>query len=172
MIYKVLNYYRKRFWNPEKYARFIGVKIGTGCKIATLNFGSEPYLITIGNNVQITSDVKFSTHGAAWVFRKKYPNFDVFGKITVGDNVYIGNNVMIMPGVSIGNNVIIGAGAIVTKSVPDNLIIGGNPAKIIGNIDDLEQKLLPFNVDSKKMNSKEKKLFLLSLPDERFIKKE
>lgn len=85
------------------------MKIGKGCAIGTIKFGSEPYLIEIGDYVQVTTDVSFSTHGGGWVFRRKHPKFDFFGKITIGNNVYIGNRAMIMPGVTIGNNVIIGA---------------------------------------------------------------
>lgn len=59
-----------------------------------------------------------------------------FGKpISIGNNVWIGGNAVICPGVSIGDNVVIGAGAVVTKSFPDDVFIGGNPAKIIKEID-------------------------------------
>lgn len=171
MIGRLQNLYKKIFWSDEKFARSIGVSIGSGCSIATRNFGSEPYLITIGNHVQITNDVKFATHGASWVLRDKYPNFDCFGKITVGNNVYIGNCVLIMPGVTIGNNVIVGAGAVVTKSIPDHSIVAGNPAKIISTIADYEAKMTAYNLDTKKMNYQEKKDYLLSLNDDKFIKK-
>lgn len=171
MINKFLNLYRRKFWKSEKYARFIGVKIGEKCDIQDVNFGSEPYLIEIGNHVQITSGTKIFTHGAAWILRKKYPKVDFFGKVKIGNNVYIGNNALIMAGVTIGNNVIVAAGAVVTKSVPDNVIVGGNPAKILGNIEDFENKMLYFNVNSKGMGYEEKKKFLLSLTDDKFIKK-
>ena len=60
---------RKVFWeivgliNKEKYARHLGVNIGKNCLIATTHFSSEPYLITIGNNVQVTDSVHFHPHG-------------------------------------------------------------------------------------------------------------
>ena len=116
MISKIINFYRRKFWTPEKIARHIGVKIGHSSDIQIKSFGSEPYLIEIGNHVQITSGTKFFTHGAAWVLRDKYPEIDFFGKIKIGDNVYIGNDSLILPGVAIGSNVIIAAGSVVTKS--------------------------------------------------------
>lgn len=132
--------YRKLFWGPEKYARHQGVKIGKDCQIQRVSFGTEPYLIEIGNHVQITGGTKFFTHGAAWVLREKYPKIDFFGKIKIGNNVYIGNNALILAGVTVGSNVIIAAGAVVTKSVSDGCIVGGNPAKVIGKVSDFEKK--------------------------------
>lgn len=96
------NIYWRFIASPEKYAKHIGVVIGKNCLIETRNWSSEPYLITIGNNVQITMNVFFHTHGGAHVARQKYPYFDCFGKIVVEDNVYIGANSQIMPGVTIG----------------------------------------------------------------------
>jgi|SRR5690554_2006623 len=172
MLKKLKLLYHWVFLSPEEHARKIGVKIGKGCRIATRGFGSEPYLIEIGDKVQITSGVKFFNHGGGWVFREEIPGFDTFGKIKIGDNVYIGNNCLILPGVIIGNNIIVAAGAVVTKSfVKDGVIIGGNPAKIIGNINDLKEKLKPYNLNTKGLSSREKKAFLLNQPDSLFIKK-
>ncbi|GEC77417.1 acyltransferase [Flavobacterium aquatile] len=171
LINLIFRLYRLNFWSCEKHARYLGVKIGKGCDIQTLNFSSEPYLIEIGDNVQITSDVKFFCHGAAWVFRKKYPKMDYFGKIKVGNNVYIGNNALIMPGVIIEDNVIIAAGAVVTKSVKSGTIVGGNPAKIIGDLDSLNEKMLKYNVNTKGLKPEEKKKTLLKLDESKFISK-
>lgn len=55
-------------------------------------------------------------------------------KVTIGDNVWIGGSVTILPGVTIGNNVVIGAGSVVTKSFPDNVLVAGNPARVIRGI--------------------------------------
>ena len=171
VVSKLRNIYRKYFWSPVDYARSLGVKIGEGCSIDIKYFGSEPYLIEIGNEVQITNGVRFFNHGGSWIFRKKYPDFDYFGKIKIGNNVYIGNCAFILPGVSIGNNVIVGAASIVTKSVPDNAIVGGNPAKIIGNVEELESRILMYDLSCKKMNAADKKVFLESLGDDKFIRK-
>ncbi len=166
---KILHIYRRLFWSQERYARFIGVSIGSRCNIQNVNFGSEPYLIEIGNHVQVTSGTKFFTHGAAWVFRDKYPDIDFFGKIKVGDNVYIGNNALILAGVTIGSNVIVAAGSVVTKSVPDFKIVGGNPARVIGDVDTFEKEYAVYNVKTKGMSYEEKKRKLLSLTNDEFI---
>ncbi|MVX37328.1 acyltransferase, partial [Myroides sp. LoEW2-1] len=137
MINRILNWYRKRFWSCNKYAQYLGVKVGKNSLLSTKYFGSEPYLIEIGDDVRVTADVKFFCHGAARVFRKENPNFDFFGKIKIGDNVYIGNNALLMPGITIGNNVIVAAGSVITKSVPNDSIVGGNPAKVIGSVKEL-----------------------------------
>lgn len=171
MISRLFKFYRKNFWSPARYAHYLGVNIGNRCVIGTKYFGSEPYLITIGNHVQITKDVRFFTHGGGWVFRDKYPLLDTFGKITIGNNVYIGSCALIMPGVKIGNNVIVGAGAVVTRSVEPNSIVAGNPARIIGDIEELEQNMAIFNLESKEMDNQTKKDYLLSLAEEKFIQK-
>jgi acetyltransferase-like isoleucine patch superfamily enzyme len=160
------------FLSPEKYLRRKGVIIGKGCDIQTRDFGSEPYLIEIGDRVQITSGVKLFTHGGGWIFRKEYPDFDTFGKIKIGNNVYIGNNAMIMPGVTIADDCIIGAGSIVTKSFLDHgIIIAGVPAIKVGKVEDLKERLIPFNLKTKGLSYTAKKKFLLSQPDSAFLKK-
>ncbi|MDD3003616.1 acyltransferase [Flavobacterium sp.] len=175
MIKRILKYikrqYKIKIMNPSDYARSLGVKVGSNCDIAISYFGTEPYLIEIGNHVQITNDVRFFTHGGSWVFREKYPNFDYFGKIVIGNNVYIGNCAIILPGVKIGDNVIIGASAVVTKSIPNNSIVGGNPAKIIGNVNELLDRILFYNLDCKMKSDEEKRTILLNTEDEYFIKK-
>tara|TARA_R110002050_G_scaffold300443_1_gene469815 strand:- start:1459 stop:1974 length:516 start_codon:yes stop_codon:yes gene_type:complete len=169
MFSKILGVYRRLFWSAEKYGRYLGVSIGEKCSIATKYFGSEPYLVKIGNHVQITNGVKFFTHGGGWVFRKDIPDFDTFGKIEIKDNVYIGNNVLIMPGVTINSNVIIAAGSVVTRSIPEGKIIGGNPAKEIGEVSNLRERLLPINTKTKGLNYENKKRILLKLDSEKFI---
>ena len=78
-----------------------------------------------------------------WVLRnmKKLENADYFGKIKIGNNVHIGMNVIVMPGVTIGDNVVIGCGAIVTKNIPSNSVAVGVPAKVIESIDEYYEKV-------------------------------
>ena len=171
MIQKLLKYYRKNFWRPEKYARYIGVRIGKDCLISTKNFSTEPYLVEIGDYCRIASGVTFFTHGGLWSQRKKHKNLDYFGKIRIGNYTYIGEGAKIMPGVVLGNDVIVGAGSIVTKSVPDGMIVAGNPARIVGETENFVNKIKQYNVESKGMNYQEKKRYLLSLSQDKFIKK-
>ncbi|WP_435415573.1 acyltransferase [Polaribacter aestuariivivens] len=171
MIKRFKEIYKRFFWSFEKRARFNGVKIGKKCNIQDVSFGSEPYLVEIGDHVQITNGTKIFTHGAAWVFREKNPKMDFFGKVTIKNNIYIGNNSLIMPGVTINDNVIVAAGSVVTKSVPSNSIIGGNPAKILGNVQDFEIKMHKFDLQCKNLNSIEKRKFLMSTDNDMFIEK-
>lgn len=166
---------KRIYWNflasPEKYARHIGVSIGENCLISTKNFGTEPYLIKIGNNVQITHGVSIHCHGGGNVIRKFVPDFDAFGKVIIEDWVYIGAFSQIMPGVTIGEGALIAAGSIVTKSVPPRTIVGGNPAKIIGTVDDYIKRNLRYNTHTKGLSHTKKRQVLSSLDDDSFIKK-
>lgn len=103
--------------------------------------------------------------------RDRYRNFDCFGKVTIGDRVYIGTNALIMPGVSIGNRVLIAAGSVVTKSIPDNCVVGGNPAKFLHSVDDYIESNKEYNLDSKHLSSAKKRELLMNLTEDSFIKK-
>jgi len=115
-----------------KYLRRHGMKIGNDCHVNTMSFSTEPYLIEIGNHVAIAAGTDFITHdGAIWCFREELTNADIFGKIKIGNNVFIGNNCTILPNTIVGDNCIIGAGSIVRGQFPDNSVIMGNPAKTV-----------------------------------------
>lgn len=75
------------------------------------------------------------------MFRDIIPDLEITKPIVVGNNVYIGNNVIILPGVTIGNNVIIGAGAVITKNIPDNSVAVGVPARVIKTADEYFKKI-------------------------------
>jgi acetyltransferase-like isoleucine patch superfamily enzyme len=124
-----------------KYWRKQGMKIGQNCYINNVKFSTEPYLIEIGNHVAIAAGTDFITHdGAIWCFREELKNADVFGKIRIGNNVFIGNNCTVLLNTTVGDNCVIGAGSIVRGQFPDNSVIVGNPAKVVLNIS--MQKLL------------------------------
>ncbi len=141
-----------------------GLTIG-GCEILNdWDFGSEPYLVTIGNNVRITSGVKITTHdGGVWVLRHKYPELkdvDKFGRVRIGDNCHIGMGAIIMPGVTIGKDCIVGAGAIVTRDIPDGSIAVGVPARVVSTIEEYREKHGHELVDTKHMGREEKRRFV------------
>lgn len=115
-----------------KYLRKQGMKIGEGCRLDTMSFSSEPYLIEIGNHVAVAAGTEIITHdGAIWCFRDEIEYADIFGKIKIGNNVFIGNNCTILPNTIIGDNCIIGAGSVVRGKFTENSVIVGNPAKIV-----------------------------------------
>lgn len=170
-IKKISLFYHRYCCSKEQYARYLGVNIGNNCRIAIRNWSSEPYLVTIGNNVAITKGVSINTHGGGRVVRKVIPDFDCFGKVTIEDWAYIGSGSIILPGVTIGEGALVAAGSVVTKSVRPHMVVGGNPAKEICSVDEFIKRNEIFNVHSKNMSMDEKKIYLLSLPDEKFIKK-
>jgi acetyltransferase-like isoleucine patch superfamily enzyme len=171
LIRRISHFYWNNIASPEKQARHLGVTIGKNCLISTRNWPLEGYLITIGNNVQITPSVSIHTHGGAQAIRQFYPDFDVFGKVVIEDWAYIGAYSQIMPGVTIGEGALVAGGSIVTKSVAPHTVVGGNPAKYICTTEEFYERNRQYNVNTKNLSQEEKKKKLLSLPDDMFIKK-
>lgn len=126
--------------DPVGFARGLGVRVGEGCELLGTNlgtWGTEPYLISIGDHCLITAGVRFITHdGAIWVFRREHPKIGRFGPIRVGNNVYIGTDAVLLPGIVVGDDSVIAAGAIVNRDVPPRSIVAGVPARAISTIDD------------------------------------
>lgn len=164
-------FYWRYVATPEKYARHIGVTIGKNCFISTREWSNEPYLVSIGNNVQVTRGVSVHTHGGGNSIRKEHPDFDVFGKVVIEDWAYIGAFSQIMPGVTIGEGALVAAGSVVTKSVAAHTVVGGNPARLICTTEEYYERNKQYNVGTKGKGHEEKKKLLLSLPEDRFIKK-
>ena len=129
---------------PLKYAKKVGVNFPDGELhiYGRVGWSTEPWIITLGKNVHITDGVRFITHdGGALLFRDQIPDLEITKPIVVGNDVYIGNCAIILPGVTIGNRVVIGAGAIVTKDVPDNSVVGGVPARVLKTTDAYLEKM-------------------------------
>ena len=103
---------------------------------------TRPCLISIGNDVDINVDFTILTH--AWcthVFRNLFHDFlNSSGKVSIGNNVYIAKNVMILQGVTIGDNCIIGAGSVVNKSIPSNSVAVGVPCRVVNTIENYYNK--------------------------------
>lgn len=136
-----------------KYARKMGVSIGNGCRIYISSWGSEPFLITIGDRVTITSGVRIITHdGSTWLIRdQNNDRYQKYAPVVIGSDVFIGINTIIMPGVTIGSNVVIGAGSVVTKDIPSNSVAVGNPAKVISDFNTLKNKIEKTCVNDKEI---------------------
>ncbi len=162
---KIINNIQKKIMGEVKYAKHLGVKVGENCSFyQNIIWGSEPYLISVGDNVRITSNVTFITHdGGVHVLRnyRNMKNIDKFGRIIIGDNVHIGIGCIIMPNVKIGNNCIIGCGSIVTKDIPDNSVAVGVPAKVIETIEEYFEKNKNNFDNTKGMTNKQKKEYLI-----------
>lgn len=118
---------------------------GEHCYLQPWNFGTEPHMISFGNNVHVASGVTFINHDVSvFMLRHMEPETEFkarTGEITIGNNVFIGSNSVLLYGVHIGNNVVIGAGSIVTKDIPDGVVAVGVPCKSIGSFDDWKEKM-------------------------------
>lgn len=117
---------------PDERAEYLRGKVyhmGKNVKIYTTAIGTEPYLISIHDNVNVASSVAFITHDVSCYNITRYLNYDGIldkvGAIELWDNCMIGAHAILMPGCSVGKNSIIAAGSIVTKHVPDNEVWGG-----------------------------------------------
>lgn len=138
--------------SSEKYVQYLrnkGVDIGENVHFYspqhTFVDPTAPWLISIGDNVNITHGVIIITHDYSWSVIKKHP--DTKGRILgaqspvfIGNNVFIGMNAIITRGVTIGDNVIIGAGSIVTKDCESDSVYAGNPAKRIMSLSEFVKK--------------------------------
>lgn len=129
IIKRIKRFLRGGGYTPDEL-RDYGIKVGENCVIWTRDIDiNHGFLITIGNNVTI-SNAKILAHDGS---TKRALGYSRVGRVTIGDNVFVGAGAIILPGVNIGNNVIIGAGAVIAKDIPQDSVVVGNPAKIIGS---------------------------------------
>lgn len=145
-----LNYYKSK-----------GVKFGKNMRAFSSLLSSEPYLIEFGNNVTVSGKVSFITHDNS-VIKFIENKTDVFGRIKVGNNCFIGYGTIVLPGIELGDNTIVAAGSVVTKSFKEgNLVIGGNPAKVICSVDEYTDKIKDKALNTKGMSYTDKKNYLI-----------
>lgn len=135
-------YSRAEYLKKKNYFK----SIGDHCYLQPFNFGTEPELISFGNNVHVASGVTFINHdiiNKMLHYMEPESKFHArTGEISIGDNVFIGAKSTILYNVKIGNNVIIGAGSVVTKDIPDGVVAAGIPCKPIGSFDNFMDKML------------------------------
>ena len=150
--------------DPMKFLKKEGATIGLNCRWMSSFICSEPYLLSIGNHVSIGYGVQLITHeGATWVLRELEQNdaLEKFAPIIIGNNVFLGNNSIIFPGVKIGDNVIVGTGSLVTKSIPENSVVVGSPARVLKSIDEFSNDTLKQCISSRGLNEMERIDFIL-----------
>lgn len=124
-------------YNSIEYLRSRGVVIGEDVNLinTTIDF-SHGFLVSIGNKVTLTG-VTVLAHDAS----TQIPlGLTKVGKVTIGNEVYVGHGTIILPNVRIGNRVVVGAGSVVTRDIPDNSVAAGNPARVIGSYDAFLEK--------------------------------
>lgn len=140
LLYRVLlklGLKKRTDYNSIEYLRSRGVRIGENVNLINTNIDwSHGFLVSIGNRVTLTG-VKILAHDGS----TQIPfGVSKVGKVTIGDEVFVGHGTIILPNVSIGNRVVVGAGSVVTRDIPDNSVAAGNPAKVIGTYDDFIKK--------------------------------
>ena len=153
---------KRLLWGNYKLAVKEGMRVGKGVTVmGGVNFGSEPYLITIDDDVRISGNVTFVTHdGGTWAFRDQpeYADVIAYGRIHVGARTFIGCNSTILPGVTIGKRCVIGAGSVVTKDIPDGCVVAGVPARVIMPTEAYAQKkkeqMQPYDVEAYRIDKK------------------
>ena len=134
--YKKAEYLRKKKYFKAQ---------GEHCYLQPYNFGTEPNMISLGNNVHIASQVMFVNHDiTALMFQymdQKHSYAARRGEIKIGNNVFIGARSTVLYDVVIGDNVIIGAGSLVNKDIPSGSVAAGVPCKVIGKFDEYQERM-------------------------------
>ena len=133
MIKKIL----KKLYNIGKVNTSLEYKIGKKKFHNSLVDSLIPQFVEIGENFVSGPGSIILAHDASLYFHNGCYRVE---RTIIGDNVFLGANAVVLPGVKIGNQVIIGAGAVVTKNVEDNMVVAGNPAKIISSVDEYINK--------------------------------
>ena len=139
----------KRFCNPggDEWAAWLKRHggfhaIGEHCSIQVNAIITDPAYTRLGNNVRLTGCTLFGHDGSVNMLNRAYGlKLDRVGKIDIRDNVFVGHGAILLPGVTIGPNAIVAAGSVVNRDVPPGTIVAGAPARVVGNIDRLVERL-------------------------------
>jgi acetyltransferase-like isoleucine patch superfamily enzyme len=132
---------------PEEYAEFLRRRggffhIGENCWIMRTANITDPAYVRLGNNVMLSACTLLGHEGSIHMLQQAYGVvLDKVGKVDIGDNVFIGHQAIVLPGVTIGSNVIVGAGSVVTRDISDGDIVVGVPARVVGRTDEYVERL-------------------------------
>lgn len=118
-----------------------GMKVGANCHLYSISSidGNWPWLISIGDNVTVSSNVTILAHDAS---SNVVSCGTKLGRVTIGNNVFIGTGSIVLCNTRIGDNVVVGAGSLVTGDIPSNTVVAGRPAKPICSIEEYREKML------------------------------
>ncbi|MBQ4153928.1 MAG: acyltransferase [Clostridia bacterium] len=167
VLQKVYNMFLLRTNNQRvKFARNAGAKIGDNVTLPNVDMlGTEPCLVEIGDNVYFSGNqTQIITHdgGISWTYRMGIApqKYDIFGKVKIGNNCFIGVRSIILKGVTIGDNCVIGAGSVVTKDIPAGSVACGVPAKVISTCVEYYEKNKGNFDDTIGWNTYKKRIYL------------
>lgn len=137
---------------PVYASRALGCTVGEGCRILSKIVTTEPWLVTVGDRVTISSNVTLVTHdGSGWLVSDERGRRFRYAPVTIGSDVFVGTGAIIMPGVKIGDRCVIGAGSVVTKSVPDGVVVAGNPARPVSTWEDFTARVATWPTEADKV---------------------
>lgn len=156
MIYKILNKISTTI-QDVRHSIYLKVCINNGLRLGknvvvrnNVSFGSEPFLVEIGDETRIASGVTFITHSGTTNNIRKLEGYEEvrnFGRIKVGKNCAIGSNSIILQDIKIGDNCVLGANSVLSESMPEHTVYAGNPAKYVCEIEDYADVLKKTTVD-------------------------
>lgn len=167
MFKRLIKIYVKHINPTSKLIKYIGVKVGERCRFSkNICFGSEPYLVSIGDDFFCSTNVNFITHdGSISVIRKSLldgKRFDLISPIKVGNNVFLGFDTTVLRGSIIGDNIIVGAKSLVMGKLESNCVYAGIPVKRICSIEELFLKNKSQLIEITDNYTENKELFLKS----------
>lgn len=166
-ILKHFYYSKIKKWNPSQirchHLRRCGTSVGERCFIfSDFVETTEPYLVTIGDDVMIADGVRFTSHDASACYYIPGAS-DLYGRINIGNRCFLGMNALILPGVTLADNCIVGAGSVVTKSfLEPGSVIAGNPAQKICTAEELRKRNEQYALNTWGKTFQEKKEYLLA----------